>query len=95
MGRSSYISMNVDVDICKGDVLDELDDDDLIQELKKRNRQKEIAFANVERTTKDNVSLYIQNLDDVKFRDLMCDVLGLQHFADKDSLVEQFKNRLL
>lgn len=95
MGRWSYINITTDVELSKCDVLDELDDEDLIEELKKRKKEKEIVFADVERTTRDNVHLYLQNLDDVKFKELMCDVLGLQHFANKDTLVEQFKNRIV
>ncbi len=94
MGRLSYISINANVDLSKGEVLDELDDEDLIQELKKRNKEKEIVLTNIERSTRDNMYMYIQDLDDLKFRDLMCDILGLQHVADNNSLIEQFKNRI-
>ena len=79
----TYISVNVDVDI--DDIFDELDDDDLIKEIKKRAKIAQVTIYDFIRYQPSKVECDI--LEGRMLREQVAHLLGLNQYASRDDIL--------
>ena len=84
----TYISVNVDID----DIFYELDDDDLIKEIKKRAKKANVNTFDFIRyqPSKDECDI----LEGRKLREQVAHLLGLNKYASRDDIINMLLEKI-
>lgn len=86
----TYISVDVDVDI--DDIFDELDDDVLIKEIKKRAKIASVNIFDFIRYQPSKVECDI--LEGRMLREQIAHLLGLNQYASKDDIINMLLEKI-
>lgn len=85
MRRRKSINVDVDVDIDIDEVIGQMDDDDLISELKERNLIPDCDEYE-EQSFNDLQGIYLKNH--------LCDILGVSYHTKKEIILSQIMDRM-
>ena len=98
--RDGTSLVTIDLDdyglICKDDVEPNFFTDiDLIYFLETHRNYAVFSKGSIGNSDADSVCTYLMDLPKWKFKEFMCDTLGLNHFATVDDILTELKNKLI
>lgn len=88
--EGEYIDVDVDVDENLEVIFGEIDDTDLIEEVRERNLS---IIKNIDRSS---IVEFLQNQAPYELHDILCDVIGISYYhPNKKEIIDEYIQQLL